>query len=304
MVDADDVCILIPTLNEAETIGRVVAGFREQGLTSILVMDGGSTDNTREIAADHGARVERQSGRGKGQAVREAIRLIDKPVILMVDGDGTYAPEDAPAMLQPIATGRAEHVIGNRFADMQPGAMTMLNRVGNRAINWVFTAIHGRRFKDILSGYRAFTRPTAQRFWLTADGFGIETEFAVECVKHEIPTAIVPITYRSRPAESSPNLNPIRDGVVILITLYRLAKTNNPLFYFGSLGAVSSLTGMLLGAYVAVEWFTRGVSHQVLTLVAAIAILFGVQLVVFGILSDMILALYREQIDRFQQSER
>lgn len=304
MAGVDDVCVLIPTLNEAETIGSVITGLRDHGIDSILVMDGGSTDGTREIADEHGASVERQSGQGKGQAVREAIRLIDHDVILMLDGDGTYSPADALDMLQPILSGRAEHVIGNRFADMRPGAMTPLNKVGNRLINRAFTAIHGREFKDILSGYRAFTRRTARRFWLTADGFGIETEFAVECVKHDVPTAIVPITYRPRPAESSPNLHPIRDGGVILVTLYRLAKTNNPLFYFGSLGAASGLVGLLISVYVLVEWFTQGVSHQVLTLVAAIAVLFGVQLVVFGVLSDMILALYRDQIDQIQGSDR
>ncbi len=298
MADADDVCVLIPTLNEGETIGSVIRGLQDEGFDSILVMDGGSTDGTRDIAADLGARVERQSGRGKGQAVREAIGMIDDEVILMLDGDGTYSPEDAPAMLRPILSGEADHVIGNRFADMQPGAMTRLNKVGNRLINRAFGAIHGRNFKDILSGYRAFTRSTVRRFWLTADGFGIETEFAVECVKHEVPTAIVPITYRARPAESSPNLHPIRDGGVILVTLYRLAKTNNPLFYFGSLGSVSALIGLLISLYVIVEWVTQGVPHQVLTLVAAIAVLFGVQLVVFGVLSDMILALYREQFDQ------
>lgn len=300
MADADEVCILIPTLNEAETIGSVIEGFRDEGFDSLFVIDGGSTDRTEVIAEEHGARVHQQSGRGKGQAVREAIRLIEADVIVMVDGDGTYDPRDAHSMLDPILDGHAEHVIGNRFADMQPGAMTGLNQVGNGMINRAFTAIHGRDFKDILSGYRAFTRDSVRRFWLTADGFGIETEFAVECVKHDVPTAIVPITYRSRPAASSPNLHPIRDGGVILVTLYRLAKTNNPLFYFGSLGGLSGFFGLLIALFVIVEWLTRGVSHQVLTLVAAIAVLFGVQLVVFGVLSDMILALYREQIDRVQ----
>lgn len=298
MADADEVCILIPTLNESETIGSVIEGFRDEGFDSLFVIDGGSTDRTEVIAEEHGARVHQQSGRGKGQAVREAIRLIEADVIVMVDGDGTYDPRDVHSMLDPILDGHAEHVIGNRFADMQPGAMTGLNQVGNRLINRAFTAIHGRDFKDILSGYRAFTRDSVRRFWLTADGFGIETEFAVECVKHDVPTAIVPITYRSRPAASSPNLHPIRDGGVILVTLYRLAKTNNPLFYFGSLGGLSGFFGLLIALFVIVEWLTRGVSHQVLTLVAAIAVLFGVQLVVFGVLSDMILALYREQIDR------
>jgi len=101
----------------------------------------------------------------------------------MADADATYDAGDVDAMLDPLLSGEAVHVIGNRFADMRPGAMTQLNRIGNRLINLSFRAIHGEQYRDILSGYRAFTRESFRRLHLTADGFGIETEMAVECVK-------------------------------------------------------------------------------------------------------------------------
>lgn len=295
-----EVSVLIPTLDEAETIGEVVDGFREQGFENVLVMDGHSSDGTPEIAAKRCARVEVQSGDGKGQAVREALSLIDTEYVLLVDGDGTYRASDAPAMLDPLLTGDAEHVVGNRFANLEAGAMTRLNKFGNRLINWAFQAIHGEDFGDILSGYRAFTLDSARKIPLSAEGFGIETELAVECVKNDIETAVVPITYRARPSESEPNLRPFRDGAIIVLTLYRLARTNNPLFYFGSLGLVSMLTGGFVGAYVGIEWFVYGISHEVLAIVAAFGLLFGVQLVMFGVLSDIILALFREQTRRAQ----
>jgi dolichol-phosphate mannosyltransferase len=302
--DGGDVCVLIPTLDEAETIGRVIDGLRDQGYENVLVIDGGSTDGTRDIAHEHGVRIERQSSRGKGSAIREALSMIDAEYVLMLDGDGTYRAADADAMLEPLRSGRAKHVIGNRFADMEPNAMPRLNQAGNRLINRAFAFIHGRDLVDITSGYRAFTRESAERFHLTATGFGIETEFAVECVKRNVDTEIVPITYRSRPAESETNLRPVRDGAVILVTLYRLAKTNNPLFYFGSVGVLSSLLGGVIGAYVGIEWVTRGISHEVLAVVAGVSVLFGVQLLIFGVLSDMILSLHREQLRRIERSER
>jgi dolichol-phosphate mannosyltransferase len=218
----------------------------------------------------------------------------------LVEGDGTYAPADVATLLGPIESGRAEHVIGDRFADMRSGAMSRLNRVGNRLINGAFRYVHGHDFGDILSGYRAFTLESIESFRLTATGFGIETELAVECAKHEVPTAVVPITYRPRPQGSATNLRPFRDGAAILVTLYRLAKTNNPLFYFGSIGAVSVLFGTVLAAYVGYEWFVYDVSHAVMAVVAGVAVLFGVQLVMFGVLSDMILALHREQLRRLE----
>jgi dolichol-phosphate mannosyltransferase len=300
-MDYADVCVLIPTYNEAETIGDVVGDFHEEGFSNVLVIDGGSEDRTADVASEHGAEVVMQSGTGKGQAVREAVEYhIDAPYILMLDGDATYCASDAPAMLEPLDEGY-EHVIGDRFADMRDGAMTRLNQVGNGLINRAFTAIHGEDYRDILSGYRAFTRASFSRMTLTADGFGIETEMAVECVKRNIKTTVVPITYRPRPNGSDTNLRPIRDGGIIFLEMYRRAKTNNPLFYFGSVGALSTLTGIFLGAYVGVEWVTRQISHEVIAVVSAFAILFGVQLLMFGVLSDLILTLHRDTLRKIDE---
>ncbi len=306
-LDREDVCVLVPTYNEAATIGDVVRGFVERGLTNVLVVDGHSTDDTRERARQAGARVVEQSGRGRGEgkgaAVREGLELIDAPYVVMLDGDGTYRPADAEQMLEPLVSGEAEHVVGDRFADMQSGAMTRLNRFGNRIINRVFRRVHGRDLGDILSGYRAFTRESIDRLGLTAEGFEVETELAVECVRHDVRTAVVPITYLPRPDDSETNLHPFRDGGRIVVTLYQLAKTSNPLFYFGSVGLLSLLAGSAIGVYVGVEWFVRGIPHEILALVSAFGILLGVQLLIFGVLSDLIVELHREQLRRLRQVE-
>ncbi|MBV0901287.1 S-layer glycoprotein N-glycosyltransferase AglJ [Haloarcula salina] len=301
MADRDDVCVLLPTYNEAETIESVVSGFREQGFPNVLVIDGGSTDGTRDIAESAGARVVEQTGSGKGQAVREAVaQHVDEPYVLMADGDATYRPDEADRLLKPLLSGRAAHVIGNRFANMQSGAMTRLNQFGNRIINKAFEVIHGRNLTDILSGYRAFTRESFLRSSLTAEGFGIETEMAVECVKHNISTAVVPITYQPRPDESDTNLRPFRDGATIILTLYQMAKTNNPLFYFGSVGIASTTVGLALGAFVAYDWVVNSTSHEVIAVVGSFGILLGIQLLMFGVLSDMLVAVNREQTRRLE----
>lgn len=303
MPDDEDVCILIPTLDEAETIGDVLDRFHDEGYENILVIDGHSEDDTKNIAEEAGARVILQSGTGKGQAVQEAVDHIDAEYILMLDGDGTYDPEEADRMLAPLVNGEADHVIGNRFANMEKGAMTRFNRFGNWLFNGTFDRVHGQDFKDILSGYRAFTKESADRMYLTADGFGIETEMSVECVKHGFSVEVVPITYKARPSGSEANLHPVADGWRILITLYSLAKTTNPMFYFGSVGAVATSIGLILGAYVGVEWFTRNVSHEVIAVLATLAILFGGMLVIFGFLSDLLVTLHNEQMRRIEELE-
>jgi dolichol-phosphate mannosyltransferase len=293
--------VLLPTLDESETVGDVVDDFRDEGFENVLVVDGGSADGTPDIARSHGARVVQQSGRGKGQAVREAVsEHVEAPYVLMLDGDGTYRASDARQMLAPLREGY-EHVIGNRFADMRPGAMTRFNRLGNLAINRAFAAVHGENYRDILSGYRAFTTESFGKMTLTSEGFGIETEMAVECVKRDVETTVVPVTYLPRPVGSNTNLRPLRDGGIIFLEIYRRAKTNNPLFYFGSVGGLSTLVGVLLGVYVAVEWVTRGISHEVLAVLGVFGILFGFQLLMFGVFSDLILALHREQMQEIRR---
>ncbi len=305
MVDRDAVCVLIPTYNEAATIGDIVGSFRDQGFDRVLVVDGDSTDGTRELAREAGATVVTQSGRGegsgKGQAVREGLSLVDRPYVLMLDGDGTYDPAAADRLLEPLFEGDCDHVIGNRRADIQPGAMTRLNRFGNWIINKAFEVIHGEHLTDILSGYRAFTLESVRELTLTEDGFGIETEMSVECVKRGQHVQVVPITYHARPDDSQTSLNPFRDGAVIWLTLYRMAKTTNPLFYFGSVGVAGFTLGAALALFVAVEWVLYGISHEVLALASASLLLLGVQLLIFGVLSDMIYTLHREQLQRLEE---
>ena len=301
----DDVCVLLPTYDEAATVADVVTDFREHGFTNIFVIDGGSTDNTRECAREAGARVEIQSGSGKGQAIREAVREhITTDYVLMADADGTYRASDAEAMLEPLREGTAEHVIGDRFADMHEDAMTGLNRIGNSIFNGLFSLIHREDYGDILSGYRAFTVDSFDRLRLSADGFGIETELAVECARHGVRTTVVPITYLPRPDGSNTNLHPVRDGGIILMAIYRQAKTSNPLFYFGSAGVVSGLSGAIVAAYVGYDWFVNGIPHNVLALVAGVGIILGVQLLIFGVLSDLLVTLHGETLHRVEALER
>jgi len=303
MASSADICILLPALNEAATITDVITSYQAAGYTNILVIDGGSSDDTPALAAEAGAAGITQTGGGKGQAVRQAVAHIDAPYVLMADADMTYRADDAEAMLEPLLAGEAEHVIGDRFADMRSGAMTTLNKIGNRFFNTIFGMIYGETYADILSGYRAFTTDSVARLTLTADGFGIETEMAIQCAKHGVDTTVVPITYRPRPDGSATNLHPIKDGSIILLELYRNAKTNNPLFYFGSVGLGSTLVGVVLLAFVLWRWLTVDITHQLIAIGGVAMLLLGVQLLIFGFLADMIQSLHREQRDRIDRLE-
>ena len=299
----EDVCILIPTLNEGATIGQLIEDFNTEGFGNIFVIDGNSSDDTQEIANKMGARVVAQTGKGKGQAVQDALAMIDDPYVIMIDGDGTYLAKDVHSMLEPLEAGRADHVIGNRFADFDPGAFTKLNLIGNKILNKFFSVIYRKNLVDILSGYRGFTNQAIRELELHETGFEIESEIAVDSMKKEHRVEVVPITYRPRPDEGDTKLNPLKDGFGIGSTIYKMAKFHNPMFYFGIMGAILTLSGILLGIYVVSEWMI-GITHIPMTILTALLIISGIQMFIFGMLSDLVVSLHRETMRTLRRQQR
>jgi glycosyltransferase (TIGR04182 family) len=300
-MDKGQVCVLIPTLNEAPTIAGLILEFRQRGYENILVIDGHSTDETRAIAKLSGATVILQARRGKGNAVIEAFGEITTPYILMIDGDGTYSPRDADRMLEPLLQG-ADQVIGDRLTEENRRSFSRLNYAGNQILNRLFKVAHGVYLNDILSGYRAFTIAAVQQMRLKESGFGIETEISAEATRNNQDIRIVPIHYRKRSGTRT-KLNPFHDGIKITTTIYRLARMSNPLFYFGLIGIILMLAGLVLGVYVLIEWFQH-IDHIPLTILTVLLIVVGFQIFMFGVISDMMLAFHREVIREIQSPKK
>jgi len=225
-IDKSNVTILIPTLNEEKTIGTVVSGFTRQGFKNILVIDGKSTDNTQTIASKEGAKVITQESNGKGAAVKEALNHIDTEYTVMIDGDSTYDPSEIDSLLHEIARPTVDEVIGNRFANIQTGAMDTLHQFGNKLINIFFFLLLGTNKKDILSGYRVYETDTLRNLDITSQRFGIETELCTKTALQSYTTSIVPITYYPRPDGSEANLSSFDDGLDIIKTLLWLRFSN------------------------------------------------------------------------------
>ena len=293
----DEVCVLIPTLNEAPTISPVIREFRDLGYNHILVIDGKSTDNTVKIAREAGANVRTQSGSGKGNAIIEAFEIIEQPYILMLDGDGTYSAKDAEKMLTPLFLG-FDQVIGDRLINAEEGAFSRINLFGNHMLNILFKIAHSRDLHDILSGYRAFTNLAVHQMNLKEKGFEIETEISVEAVRNGQRIMVVPIRYLSRPGTAT-KLSPFHDGIKIVSTIYRLARVNNPMFYFGLMGVFTAILGILVGIYVMLEWF-QNIEHIPLTILTVLLIVVGIEIFMFGMISDMLLVFHREIVREIQ----
>jgi len=156
--------VIIPTLNEEETIGQLIHDIRNQSFTmeiSILVIDGGSTDQTKTICKKENVKFILQRGKGKGGAMREAVEISDADIIVFIDGDGTYSINDLGKLLEPILNNEADMVMGSRvLGDREKGSITTLNTFGNKIFNSTINFALKSKVTDSLSGYRAMRRET------------------------------------------------------------------------------------------------------------------------------------------------
>lgn len=242
------IAVAIPCLNEATTIASVVSDFRAvlPG-ARVYVYDNASTDGTAAAAAAAGAVVRHEPVRGKGNVVRRVFGDIDADIVVLVDGDSTYPAREATRMVAALVEDRLDMVVGARVP-VQATAYPRGHRLGNALITAVVGAMFGRRFRDILSGYRVVSRRFAKSFPTLAHGFEIETEITVHALAMGMPAAELDVPYAERPTGSSSKLRTLRDGISIARTIVVLVKEERPFAFFAIAGGVLELTA------VAIAW--------------------------------------------------
>lgn len=233
--------VVVPALNEAggiagilESTRNLLRGYR----VAIVVVDGGSTDSTVEIVRKLGVEVVRQCREGYGDALslgfEYAVRVLDSQIIVMLDADGTYDPNDIPSLLQPVLMGEADMVLGNRFPRSLPGSMTKVNQVGNRVISWLTEQLFGVHVSDTQCGLRVFSSDLVPIFKGQAMGMSFATEMLIDAYQGGARITEAEVTYRPRIGKTK--LNPLKDGASILGIILRLFRDYKPLLFFGGLG--------------------------------------------------------------------
>jgi len=238
--------VLVPCYNEGVAIGSVVRDFRAAlpGAT-VYVYDNNSTDDTSVVAAAAGAVVVNEPLQGKGNVVRRMFADIEADIYVLVDGDGTYEAASAPALVNKLLTDQLDMVNALRVESAK-GAYRPGHRFGNRLLTSMVTTIFGRRMRDMLSGYRAFSRRFVKSFPALSAGFEIETELTVHALELRMPIAEIPTHYAERPAGSTSKLLTYRDGARILRTIAVLVKEERPLQFFSLGGLVLALAAFVL----------------------------------------------------------
>ena len=267
------VAVLLPCYNEEHTVGDVVARFR-QALphATIYVYDNNSSDLTALRARAAGAIVVREPRQGKGNVVRRMFADIEADIYLMADGDGTYSPEDADALINTLLTERVDMVVGTR-RDVTVDAGRKGHAFGNKIFNRLYRSIFGKDFTDIFSGYRAFSRRFAKSFPAVSNGFEIETEMSVHASRLKLPVCELELDYGRRPEGSHSKLSTFGDGGRILWMFAMLMKETRPFAFYLSIASALFASSLTFMTPVIIEYFETGLVPRMPTWILSMVLL-------------------------------
>jgi glycosyltransferase involved in cell wall biosynthesis len=252
------IAVLLPCYNEEAAIAKVIAGFRRAlPGAAIYVYDNNSRDKTVERARKAGAFVRSERMQGKGHVVRRMFADVDADVYIMADGDLTYDPKAAPAMVEQLLAERLDMVVGTREHDAKE-AYRGGHVIGNRIFTGLLARLFGRSFSDIFSGYRAFSRRFVKSFPVLSEGFEIETEMSVHALELRMPVGEIGTAYGARPEGSESKLSTFHDGWRILKTIATLYRVERPVLFYGAIGALLLVGAIILAVPLVVTYLDTG----------------------------------------------
>ena len=285
------IAVLIPCYNENKTIKKVIEDYKKVlPEADIYVYDNNSRDKTDEIARCAGAIVRYEYKQGKGNVIRSMFRDIDADCYLMIDGDDTYPSESAKEMCDYVLEGKADMVIGDRLSSTYfKENKRPFHNFGNRIVRFLINKLFHNNVKDIMTGYRAFSKTFVKGFPVLSKGFEIETEMTIHAVDKNFKLVEIPITYRDRPEGSTSKLNTYSDGFKVLKTIATLFKEYRPSLFFNIFASLFLLISLILGIPVFMEYFKTGLVPRFPSLiVATISLVICLLLWITGIILEVI----------------
>ena len=286
------IAVLVPCYNEEKTIQKVVNDFRKVlPEATIYVYDNNSTDKTIEFAKEAGAVVRYEYQQGKGNVIRSMFRQIDADCYLMIDGDDTYPAKHAREMVNLVLEKGVDMVIGDRLSSTYfEENKRPFHNFGNKLVRGLINFMWKTNVKDIMTGYRAFSKPFVKLFPVMSGGFEIETEMTIHALDKRFFLKEIQIDYKDRPEGSFSKLDTRRDGTKVLKTIFSLFKEYSPLKFFGLAALLLLLIAMILFIPIFIIYIETGLVPRFPTLIVSCFLILASLLSFFAglILDNMI----------------
>lgn len=265
----DKIAVLIPCYNESKTIEKVIKDAKAALPEAVIyVYDNNSTDGSGELAKSAGAAVRKEPLQGKGNVIRRMFRDIEAECYVMLDGDDTYPTEEAAVMAHLVLEEQADMVVGDRLSSTYfTENKRPFHNFGNSLVRFTINKLFDCNIKDIMTGYRAFSRGFVKTFPVLSKGFEIETEMTIHAVYNNMVIRNHVIEYRDRPEGSESKLSTYSDGGRVLGTILKLFKNYKPFRFFTTVALVLTLVAVSMFIPVFNDYLATGLVDRFPTLI-------------------------------------
>jgi len=279
------ILVCIPAFNEGKVIDKVIRNCLKFA-DNVVVCDDGSTDNTYEIADSAGAEVIRhEKNIGKGESLRSLFKFArhsNHDIIVTIDGDGQFLPEEIPKLVKGIEKDKSDLVIGYRFDDTTE--MPDYRRFGNKLLDKMTNMVEEISVRDTQSGFRAYSKKVVDTIDFKMKGFGADAEILIDATKKGFRLSEEKITVIYDTGSKTSTKNPISHTGEVISSLLEITAIRSPLKFIGIPGIVLIIAGLYFTIDVAVTFTEIGYFSIPFTLIGATCLALGSILFLMSIL--------------------
>lgn len=279
------VTVCIPAYNEERSIGMVVKKALSY-VDKVIVCDDGSNDNTAKEAELNGASIiKHEKNKGKGAALKslfESVLKTDGDIVVTIDGDGQFLPEEIPKLITPIKEDRADIVIGYRFD--KNTEMPSYRKFGNKMLDRVTNLAADLPFRDTQSGFRAYSRNVIEQIQFSTDGFGVDSEILINASRKKFRILEEKITVLYDTGGKTSTKNPVAHSGEVISSLIEHVALKHPLKFLGIPGIILIGVGILFSIIVLTTFNTTRYFSIPFTLVSIGTLLIGIIFLLISIL--------------------
>ena len=270
-----DIAVIIPCFNEEKTIKQVIMNYKKAIPSGkIYVCNNNSSDNTKKIALSAGAIVFDELKKGKANAVENLFRNVEADYYILTDGDMTYDSSISKYAFDHLKRLNADMLIGIRKPYLEnketyrPG-----HKIGNKAFTFILKTIFSGNLKDVLSGYRIFTKRFVKSLPILSKGFDIEVEITIHALSLNLKICEHDIDYFKRPEGSISKLSTFKDGFLIIKTIFKLIVDYKPFLLFSSIAIIMFLMGIIFFIPILSDFISTGLVERLPTAILSLGLI-------------------------------